>query len=291
MKKLSIMFAALATAVAFSSCETSRDDNPVLSTHEGEPVVNFLNDPVMQDQYIEFTTENEAGMLQLTCSQPEEYGYAASARYKVQVSMTEDFAEFRELNTAYPDCSEITPVNKNLAEAICELLQVKELTDLPEGYYPMYVRLRADIYTELGEVVPNTTYLSNVVAFKHVRVNYLAAWVADVPQDLYLIGTMNGWAADDAYKFYTGTEKNTWVTRKITIPAGESFKVSPATWNDKFNGEAFNAGLNQVGITVGQPYTLYVSQDSSDIPLSENFSGIAQLEYKGGAYILTLIPD
>lgn len=285
------MFAALATAVAFSSCETSRDDNPVLATHEGEPVVNFLNDPVMQDQYIEFTTENEAGMLQLTCSQPEEYGYAASVRYKVQVSMTEDFADYRELNTLYPDCSDITPVNKDIAEAICDMLGIKEVTDIPEGYYPLYVRLRADIYTELAELVPNTTYISNVVAFKHVRVNYLAVWVADIPQDLYLIGTMTDWSVNENFRFYTGPEKNTWVTRKITIAAGESFKVSPAAWNDKFNGEAFNAGLNEVGITVGQPYTLFVNKDSSNIPLNENFAGIAQLEYKGGAYILTLIPD
>ena len=295
MKKLSILVASVAAALAFTSCETSHDDNPVLPTHEGIIEANFLNNPVLQNEYIELTAENEGETLLLTCSQPTEYGYAASVRYYPEISLTPDFADFR----SYPgdwssQCNNIAVTNKNVAEAICEMLGCQDVADLPQGYFPVYIRLVANVYTDLGAKVPNTTIVSNAVAFNHVGISYLAVWVPDVIQNLYVIGSMsNEWSFVDDYKFYTAEEKNTWVTKTITIPAGSTFKVSPNPWNSPFNGVAsFNAGSNGGGnITVGEPYALYIDNNSNDITCPADFTGVAFLQMVNSDYVLTLIPD
>lgn len=181
MKKLSILVAALA-AFVFTGCDEAKDDNPVLATHEEAIEAEFLNEPVMQNQYIDFTEADAAGSLHLTCSQPEGYGYAASARYQVQVSLTKDFADFRNVSDPFRLCSAIDPVNGDIAGALCELHGVKTEADLANvGYAPLYVRLKADIYTDLGAIVPGTTYISNVVEFKHVKVSYLAIIIPGQP--------------------------------------------------------------------------------------------------------------
>lgn len=294
MKKLSILVAAIAAALSFTSCETSHDDNPVLPAFKDGMTADFLNVPVMQNEYITLTQENESSTLNLTCSQPTEYGYAASVRYVPEISLSEDFSKSRTLPDNWTSvCSEIQITNKNIAEFMCESLGVETVADLPEGYLPVYVRVVANLYTNEGVLIEGHSIVSNVVSFKHVRVSYLAVWVKDVPVDLYLIGTFNGWAQGDApYRFYTGPEKNTWVTKSFSMAAGETFKVSPANWNADFNGEPFNAGLNNdQHMKVDTPYELFVSKDSSDIPLDDDFTGVAQLVVKDGKYILTFIPD
>lgn len=292
MKKLSILVASVAAAVAFTSCETSHDDNPVLTTFDQVKTVHFLNEPVLQDQYIKLTDANSAGALQLTCSQPTEYGYAASVRYIPQVSLTENFADYREYaNDWSSDCAAVAVTNGNVAEAVCEMLGAQDVAELPTDYYPVYVRLRAAIYTINGVEVANTTILSNPVEFKHVNVGYLALWIPGEAQDLYLVGSISNWGADATYQFKTGAEKNTWVTDHISIAAGSEFKVSPAVWNAPFNGEAFNAGSNGAAIVADEKYELNNDSGSGNIAIASDFNGVAQLTYKSGKYILLLIPD
>lgn len=291
MKKISILVASIAAAVAFTSCETSHDDNPVLTTFDEVKTVHFLNEPVLQDQYIELTEENSTGALQLTCSQPEEYGYAASVRYIPQVSLTEDFADYREYpNDWSSDCAAVAVTNGNVAEAVCEMTGAPE-NPLPTGYYPIYVRLKASIYTIDGAEVPNTTILSNPVEFKYLHVGYLALWIEGEAEDLYLIGTISDWGASDVYRFYKGADKNTWVTKQITLPAGSDFKVSPAVWNAEFNNEAFNAGGNGSPILVDESYELNNDANSGNISLATAFTGVAKLTFSSGKYTLLLIPD
>lgn len=295
MKKLSILVASVAVALGFSSCETSHDDNPVLAAQEGVlENVDYLNTPVMQNEYILLTQENESAALNLTCSQPKEYGYAASVRYVPEISLTEDFATSRLCNDNWSSvCSEISITNRNVAEYMCEALGVETAADLPQDYMPLYVRLVANLYTNQGALIEGHTIISNVVAFNYVRINYLAVWVKDIPVDLFLVGTINDWTVGDpTFQFHTGAEKNTWETAKITIPAGSGIKVSPSAWNADFNGAPFNAGNNGSPIEIDVDYELNVDKDSGDISCPEGFNGVARITLNGaGKYILRLIPD
>jgi hypothetical protein len=288
MKKISLLFAVAVAALGFSSCTETWDDNPVLTTHEGVVKANFLNNPVMQDQVIMLTEDNKDGNFHLTCSQPE-FGYAAIATYKVQVSLTEDFAEYQEIDQAFYDCSEINPVNGDVAAAIEKLSGVKTENDLPLSYQKMYVRLRA--YIEQSE--SNTTYLSNVVSFAGVSANYLAIWVEGVPANLFLRGGMNDWGADTVddttpgpWQFATGPDENTWVIYNISIPAGTSFKVADATWGSINLGCGDDSGL----VTLGEPYTLTGGDNPGNLYIDADFTGKAHLSYDKGTYTLTLDP-
>ncbi len=156
MKKLIYSLALTAVALGFGGCKETWDENPVLVGHNGTLTADFLNQPVMKDYPLMITNENKTGSMLLTCSQPD-YGYAAVATYKVQVSLTEDFAQYQEISQAFYDCSQIKPVNGDIAAAIEKLSGVKTEEDLPLPYQPMYVRLRSFI-----EQSPNNTeYISN----------------------------------------------------------------------------------------------------------------------------------
>ncbi len=285
MKKLSILVAALA-AFVFTGCDEAKDDNPVLATHEEAIEAEFLNEPVMQNQYIDFTEADATGSLHLTCSQPEGYGYAASARYQVQVSLTKDFADFRNVSEPFRLCSAIDPVNGDIAGALCELHGVKTDADLANvGYAPLYVRLKADIYTDLGAIVPGTTYISNVVEFKHVKVSYLAIIVPGQPSVYYMRGSWaENWPAMPEYNFLTTDEKNVWEIAQIDLPANTKFKVADANWG------AINLGAGESEIVPGTPYVLFGGDNPGDINLKTAFKGKAVLTLNNGAYTLLLSP-
>ncbi len=298
MKKLSILVAALA-AFVFTGCDEAKDDNPVLATHEEAIEAEFLNEPVMQNQYIDFTEADAAGSLHLTCSQPEGYGYAASARYQVQVSLTKDFADFRNVSEPFRLCSAIDPVNGDIAGALCELYGVKTEADLANvGYAPLYVRLKADIYTDLGAIVPGTTYISNVVEFKHVKVSYLAIIVPGQPSVYYMRGSWSeGWDAMPEYNFLTTDEKNVWEISELNLPYDPDaekeedkgkplyeFKVADANWG------AVNLGAGEAEIVPGTPYVLFGGDNPGNITVKAPFKGKATLTLKNGAYTLLLTP-
>lgn len=287
MKKLSILVAALA-AFVFTGCDEAKDDNPVLATHEEAIEAEFLNEPVMQNQYIDFTEADAAGSLHLTCSQPEGYGYAASARYQVQVSLTKDFADFRNVSEPFRLCSAIDPVNGDIAGALCELHGVMNDADLANvGYAPLYVRLKADIYTDLGAIVPGTTYISNVVEFKHVKVSYLAIIIPGQPSIYYMRGSWSeGWDAMPEYNFLTTDEKNVWEIAELNLQKeeGYDFKVADANWG------AVNLGAGEPNIVPGTPYVLFGGDNPGNIHLNGPFKGKATLTLKNGTYTLLLSP-
>lgn len=287
MKKLSILVAALA-AFVFTGCDEAKDDNPVLATHEEAIEAEFLNEPVMQNQYIDFTEADAAGSLHLTCSQPEGYGYAASARYQVQVSLTKDFANFRNVSEPFRLCSAIDPVNGDIAGALCKLHGVMNDADLANvGYAPLYVRLKADIYTDLGAIVPGTTYISNVVEFKHVKVSYLAIIIPGQPSIYYMRGSWSeDWDAMREYNFLTTDEKNVWEIAELNLQKeeGYDFKVADAKWG------AVNLGAGESNIVPGTPYVLFGGDNPGNIHLNGPFKGKATLTLKNGTYTLLLSP-
>lgn len=279
MKKILIL-SALAAVLGFSSCSETWDDNPVLKTHTGEIKADFLNNPVLQDQVIMITNDNKEGTFHLTCSQPD-YGYAAVATYKVQCSLTEDFANYEEIAQSFYDCSEINPVNADVAAAIEYLSGVKSEEDLPLPYQKLYMRLKA--YVAQSE--SNTVYISNPVAFKGVSADYLAIWVEGVPSAMYLRGEMNDWNAPDEYRFVTGPDKDTWIIPTVTLAAGTQFKVADATWGSINMGAGSSADIKP-----GERFALNAGENPGNIKLTEDFTGLVHLNLEAGIYYLTLDP-
>lgn len=276
------MFAVAVAALGFSSCSETWDDNPVLKTHEGEEKADFLNNPQMQDQVIMLSNDNKQGSFHLTCSQPD-FGYAAVATYRVQCSLTEDFAKFEEITQDFYNCAEINPVNADVAAALEKLSGVKTEADLPLPYQKLYMRLRA--YVAQDE--ENTQFLSNVVSFKGVAVDYLAIWVSDVPVNIYLRGGFpdaSDWGAVPQYQFVTGPEENTWVTKTITIPEGTEFKVADSSWGP------LNVGAGAAGnkVVPNTPLVIEGGDNPGNLTMTENFTGIAHLSLVKGVYTLTM---
>lgn len=278
------MFAVAVAALGFSSCSETWDDNPVLKTHEGAETAVFLNNPVMQNQEIMLTRDNSEGTFHLTCSQPD-FGYAAYAYYYVQVSLTEDFANFREIAQPFTKCDAIDPLNSEVAAALEYLSNVQTEADLPLPYQKLFMRLRAVV----PQAADQTEFISNVVSFKGVAVDYLAIWVSGVPVNIYLRGGFpeaSDWSAVPQYQFMTGPEENTWVTNAITVPKGTEFKVADASWGP------LNAGAGDAGsqVKVGEPLQLNNADNPGNLTMTEEFSGYARLSLEKGVYTLTMIP-
>lgn len=281
------MFAVAVAALGFSSCNETWDDNPVLKTHEGQEKADFLNKPVMQDQMIMLTNDNKQGTFHLTCSQPD-FGYAAVGTYKVQLSLTEDFNKFEEITQAFYDCSQINPVNGDVAAALEKLSGVQTDADLPLPYQKLFVRLRAYIAQDEA----NTQFLSNVVSYKGVSADYLAIWVAGVPVNLYMRGGMNEWGATPGseWQFVTGSEENTWVLPNVTILKDVSIKVSTDSWGQPNLGG--NAGENEASqmIDAGQTYAMTGGDNPGHMRLNADFTGKVVLRLEGGIYYITFDP-
>lgn len=290
MKKITFLFAALASTMAFTSCDESKDDHPTLIPNDGVIVENFLNTPEMSNMTVDLTAENAANKLHMTCSQPS-YGYAATVRYNVEVSFSEDFTTpaveglpaSRVLDTPFYDCSEVNPTYGELATAMCDLLGLKSEKEVPTGYRDIYVRLIANIEVAGGaNVVPNTTYQSNVVKLTRANCKYLAIIVPGEPTGIYLRGGfVDGWNAVPEWEFLTTDVAGVYAIESSgVIEAGTEFKVADANW------ATVNLGGNGTDIEFGKPYELNGGDNPPNLVMPKKFQGRVQLTVKGGTYTI-----
>lgn len=289
MKKISLMFAALATTMAFTSCDESKDDHPTLKPNDGVIVENFLNTPEMSNMSVELTEENKANSLHMTCSQPS-YGYAATVRYNVEVSFSPDFSEAAApglpvsaiLETPFYDCSEVNPSYGDLAVAMNNLLGIKSDKEVPTGYFDIYARLIANIEVAGGaDVYPNTTYQSNIVKLTRANCEYLAIILPGQPTGIFLRGGMNDWGAPAEWEFLTTEESGVSAIESCSISAGTEFKLADANW------ASINMGLGSQTFEIGVPYELNTDPANGgpgDMTMPANFTGRVQLTKKGSTY-------
>lgn len=276
------MFAAVAATLGLASCSETWDDAAQLKTHEGTPTVDILNQPILQQQVLMITEENKDGSVHMTCSQPD-YGYAAIATYKVQVSLDNKFddpSKYIEISQDFYDCAQINPTNGDVAAAVEKLSGVRTEEDLPMPYQKVYMRLRAFVAQNEAQ----TTYYSNVVWFDQISADYLAIWVADVPADLYLRGGFNDWGAGPEWQFLTGEEENTWVCKDVTIDANVSIKVSTANWSSpNLGGDAGENDASQI-ITTNEVYVMTQGDNPGHMRLDKDFHGNVVLSLIDGQY-------
>lgn len=295
MKKISLMLAALATTMAFTSCDESKDDHPVLVPNDGVVVENFLNTPEMTNTSVAITDDNKGNTFHMTCSQPS-YGYAATVVYTVEVSLSKDFEKSQALATQFYDCSEINPSYSEVAMAMSDMLGIKGKDQLPTPYVDVYARLIANVEAVGSQVVPNTTYQSNVVKLTNASVQYLAIVIPGLPTGIYLRGGMNNWGNDgwlDLYpewQFLTTDVANVYYIESVTIPEGTEFKVADANWGEiNFGGTTGQL----TDVTIGKAFDLNTNPADGgpgNLVMPVNFTGRVTLTVKGAAYSILFEP-
>lgn len=182
---ISWLLALLAVVtLGFTACETDTDSNPTLDlshVDEGFP----LNVPANAENNT-YDLAN-ATSLELTCSQPNYGGMPLMVRYYVQVSLTEDFASYKELATSYTTAKMAVDAGE-INDAMVELFQeANPDTDYPATPRPLYIKLRAviDGTDNMGE-----TY-SNVITLPSVLASYQAP-EATFETQLYVVGQAIG---------------------------------------------------------------------------------------------------
>ena len=163
-----------------TACEQNTD--PKLTIPEDHSFV--LNQPAFADQYLQLTQGNS---FEVTCTQPD-YGYAAAATYGIEVSLTEDFADYRSIKPVNPALAKIEILDQDLALAMCELhgFNGSNYQDLPAE--KVYLRATCEIAG-----VEGTQCVSNVITLNNVKF-YLAIME---PGQIYLVGSPNKWPAPD----------------------------------------------------------------------------------------------
>lgn len=170
--------------LGFTACDTDTDSNPTLDlSHVGEGFP--LNVPANAENNT-YDLAN-ATSLELTCSQPNYGGMPLMVRYYVQVSLTEDFASFRELATSYTTAKMAVDA-REINDAMVELFQeANPDTDYPATPRALYIKLRAviDGTDNMGE-----TY-SNVITLPSVLASYQAP-EATFETQLYVVGQAIG---------------------------------------------------------------------------------------------------
>lgn len=186
MKKFSFFMACAAALVAgLTSCSQDRD--PVYQT----PTKFVLNEPVMQDEYINLSQAEDA-TIELVASQPD-YGYAATGRYSALVSLTPDFAKSYEVaslgttgNTPRFQISQF-----DLSIAICNLMGLKAEDEATAtfDYIPVYVKAISRLQN-----VESSYIESNMVQFNHI----LPFFAVASPKCLYLVGNVSEWKVSEA---------------------------------------------------------------------------------------------
>lgn len=153
-----------------------------------KPTEFTLNVPPMANQTVILQSKDDEGAqgtsIFLTVSQPN-YGLGVVTHYEVQVSYTEDFAEYQSLYTvntqARIECSSF-----DMAVALCAL---QGLTEVEQK--PLFDPTPRKTYIRVKAYVPHCDYseiLSNVISMTIQP--YFAVRVAGT---IYLVGDPQGW--------------------------------------------------------------------------------------------------
>jgi len=187
MKKYN-MFLLLILVIGLSTaCSDDRDSNPTLNV----PGSFVLNTP----GYITGIYDlKNAGTIELTTTQPD-YGFTAATTYKVQVAAQNDFGDESKYITLSSDftSARFDVPAQEIAMAMMTLLDISSEEDVPTNPIPLYFRLQATINSGTYPVYSNVIELPKVLG-------YFALSEVALPENMYLIGSINDWNWDYAFE-------------------------------------------------------------------------------------------
>lgn len=175
MKNIFNVIMLLAGILFFQACEDK--ENIVLQMPESF----VLNTPKYASGIYDLKNTET---IEFTTSQPD-YGFTAATLYSVQISLTQDFAEFASLPGTYSTAKFQMPA-QDAAVALVGLHGVEDESLYPTEPHPLYVRLSATISG--SEVEP---VLSNVIILPRVM-GYFALEAMTMPEDMNIIGNVAG---------------------------------------------------------------------------------------------------
>lgn len=291
MKKIALMIAALGTALAFTACQDSADDHPVLGTTAGQ-TVDFLNTPEMAGATVQITNENKEQNILMTCTQPKEYGFTAPVIYTVEVALDADFTTpvvegcpaSVVLPTTFSNPEDINPSYSEIAQAMRDMLNIELPDQLPSPYYKLYIRLISNVSNTSGQPYPNTKLVSNTVSIDKVSVAYMDVVEPGMSSGIYLSVSMNGWGTPSDYEFVTTSEPGVYEITEVTIEANNEFKIADANWG------AINYGSSDTPFTLNEPYVLQLG--GGNIVMPEDFTGRVQLTVANDTYTVVFeVPE
>lgn len=190
MKKIAILFVAVASVLAMSSCKQNTEPRYQKAT------TFTVNTPAMASQY--YLLDTPDGTIDLDWSQPD-WGFSAAAEYVVQMSLYQDFKavevdgqvydDYYQLPESYTACSACIPM-ESVAIGLCTLRGIsKEEQYVDEPARAVYFRV-------VGSVpgIDGSDIVSNVVCLQNVK-GYCAV---QSPGKIYLVGNCEGWKGPDA---------------------------------------------------------------------------------------------
>ena len=226
--------------VMFTSCEDDNDSNPIVKT----PTEFVLNAPESAATNIDLA--NTPAVV-FKCQQPN-YGFPASAMYKVQLSLNQDMSDFVELDQSFPTttCS----VDASLLASTLTSMEVK--AGKTQDDFPMdvkvYVRMRANMTTDTGEPVAGTEILSNVICLESVHLSYALPSVS-LPEHIYVVGSFCGWDWGNSFEFIPVNENPEMSWRMVWIDEA-GVKINTAKeWDG--NEKGYN-GITVAGDLAGK---------------------------------------
>ncbi len=188
MKISHIYTAGILAAMALMAGACSDVTEPVLQ--KPDPQTFTLNIPPLQDQYYQLS---ENGTFEIVANGQPSYGFSAITSYRAQVSLTEDFADFRTLTpTGTGTLSRMTLKDADLAVALCELHGVTDESNYEDkGIQKVYFRGQAFI----SGIEETEVLTSNVVSLNKVQ----GYFVLKLPKYIFCIGNyLKDWIGPDA---------------------------------------------------------------------------------------------
>lgn len=175
MKNIFSLIILLAGIGFFHACE----DNDKIVLQQPESFV--LNVPKYASGIYDLKNTET---IEFTTSQPD-YGFTAATLYAVQISLSQNFAEYATLPGTY-STAKFDISAQDVAVALVALHDVEEESDYPVDPHPLYVRLTATIAGSKVEPV-----YSNVIQLPQV-LGYFALEAMTMPEEMYLIGNVAG---------------------------------------------------------------------------------------------------
>ena len=226
------MAASLLVGMTFTSCK--QDTQPRLE----KPTEFVLNTPPMANQTYVLSPENG---VDLTVSQPN-YGLGVVTSYQTQISFTEDFAEYRDIESLSTS-AKINISGEEFAQAMCSLMGYVN-NDTEDLFTPG----PRDVYVRVVASIPNADY--STITSNVIKLTVVPYKAVKLPGRLYVIGNVNGWDINNGAIFVE--EASDAVGSKIyygTIPfttdqasGGFRFYQSLGSWGD--DGQLPSIGAN-----------------------------------------------
>ncbi|WP_163223430.1 SusF/SusE family outer membrane protein [Bacteroides sp. 214] len=224
MKKIHIIMSMVLCLVFITACESDNDSNPTLT----DPTEFVLNVPAYASTVYDL---KHSKTIELTCTQPN-YGFPLAVNYSVQISLTGEFNEasgddvaatYKTLATMY-NSARMDVHALEIATAIVELSGAEDEEDFNAAYadpVKVYVRLNAALTNGMKPI------LSNIIELPHVQA-YYALSPLEMPTDMYIIGSINGWNWNNAYDMVPvyGTQGKFW--RVVYLDADAEIKFNSA---------------------------------------------------------------